>query len=161
LTKFAFPSEKTINRREVFIHYTIYPMKKFSYTLLFLVAFNVAAWAQAILPTSWSFTTTTLPTGWTAVDPIPSYYTASGNTPPAYKFDATGDKITIAFGSNPGNVTYYLAGNSFSGGTDMKPGKATKPYFGIDAKVVGRVVDGPRSLTIHLAEGVFEYATNS
>jgi hypothetical protein len=92
-------------------------MKKFSYTLLFLVAFNVAAWAQAILPTSWSFATTTLPTGWTATDPVPGYYTASGNTPPAYKFDATGDKITITFGSNPGNVTYYLAGNSFSGGT--------------------------------------------
>ncbi|MGB3949295.1 MAG: endonuclease [Bacteroidia bacterium] len=92
-------------------------MKKITYTLLFLVAFNIAAFAQAILPTSWSFATTTLPTGWTATDPIPGYYTASGNTPPAYKFDATGDKITIAFGSNPGNVTYYIAGNSFSGGT--------------------------------------------
>ena len=33
--------------------------------------------------------------------------------------------------------------------------------FGIDAKVVGKVVDGPRSLTIHSPEGVFEYATNS
>jgi acetyl-CoA synthetase len=31
--------------------------------------------------------------------------------------------------------------SSFSGGTDMKPGKATKPYFGIDAKVV-RESDG-------------------
>jgi endonuclease I len=92
-------------------------MKKICYTLSFIATLNLSMFAQTVLPTSWSFTTTTLPVGWSAVDPIPAYYSASGNTPPAYKFDATGDQIIIFFASNPGNVTYYLAGNSFSGGT--------------------------------------------
>lgn len=90
-------------------------MKRFIYTslLVFLVSFNGIS--QAILPTSWSFTTTTLPTGWTESEA--NFYTASGNTPPAKKFDSTGDNLVIYFSSNPGNLTYYLAGNSFSGGT--------------------------------------------
>lgn len=92
-------------------------MKKIYYTLSFIFVLNLAAFAQAVLPTSWSFTTTALPTGWSAVDPVPAYYSASGNTPPAYKFDAAADQIIIFFASNPGNVTYWLAGNSFAGGT--------------------------------------------
>ncbi|MES2591113.1 MAG: endonuclease [Bacteroidota bacterium] len=92
-------------------------MKKIYYTLSFILVLNLAAFAQAVLPTSWSFSTTTLPTGWSALDPVPAYYSASGNTPPAYKFDATADQITIFVASNPGNVTYWLAGNSFAGGT--------------------------------------------
>lgn len=91
-------------------------MKKILYTLSLLVALNLSVFSQTTLPTSWSFTNTTLPTGWSAIDPTPSYYAASGNTPPAYKFDATGDQIIIFFASNPGNVTYYLAGNSFTTG---------------------------------------------
>lgn len=91
-------------------------MKKILYTLSLIVAVNLTAFAQTTLPTSWSFTNTTLPTGWSAIDPIPAYYAASGNTPPAYKFDATGDQMIIFFASNPGNVTYYLAGNSFTTG---------------------------------------------
>lgn len=81
--------------------------------LVLLVSFT--GLSQAVLPTSWSFTTTTLPTGWTESEVL--FYTASGNTPPAKKFDSTGDNLIIHFASNPGNLTYYLAGNSFSGGT--------------------------------------------
>ena len=81
--------------------------------LVLLVSFT--GLSQAVLPTSWSFTTTTLPTGWTESEVL--FYTASGNTPPAKKFDSTGDYLIIHFASNPGNLTYYLAGNSFSGGT--------------------------------------------
>lgn len=81
--------------------------------LVLLVCFT--GLSQAVLPTSWSFTTTTLPTGWTESEVL--FYTASGNTPPAKKFDSTGDNLIIHFASNPGNLTYYLAGNSFSGGT--------------------------------------------
>ena len=33
------------------------------------------------------------------------------------KFDNTGDFLIINFASNPGNLTYFLAGNSFAGGT--------------------------------------------
>ncbi|MES2139327.1 MAG: endonuclease [Bacteroidota bacterium] len=91
-------------------------MKKILYTLSLIAALNLAAFGQAVLPTSWSFINTTFPTGWSIIDPTPLYYTGSGNTPPAYKFDATGDQMIIFFASNPGNVTYYLAGNSFTTG---------------------------------------------
>ena len=90
-------------------------MRKIIFALLFVLTANVNAIAQAILPTSWSFTTTSLPTGWTQSGT--AFYTASGATPPACKFDNTGDMVTIHFASNPGNLTYYIAGNSFAGGT--------------------------------------------
>jgi hypothetical protein len=90
-------------------------MKRTIYTSLLLMLISFSSMSQAVLPTSWSFTTTTLPTGWT--ESGTAFYTASGNTPPAMKFDNTGDYLTIFFASNPGNLTYYLAGNSFSGGT--------------------------------------------
>jgi len=90
-------------------------MKKIIYALLFVLTANVNAIAQAVLPTTWSFTTTGLPTGWTQTGT--TFYTASGSTPPACKFDNTADMVTINFASNPGNLTYYITGNSFSGGT--------------------------------------------
>lgn len=90
-------------------------MKKTIYSLLLTCSITLIGYAQAVLPTSSSFTTTTFPTGWTATGT--AYYTASGNTPPALKFDGTGDMLTINFASAPGNLTYYLTGNSFSGGT--------------------------------------------
>lgn len=90
-------------------------MKRIIYSILLAVAVNLSGLAQAVLPTTWSFTTPTLPTGWTENESV--FYTASGNTPPAKKFDSTGDKLTIFFASNPGALTYYLAGNSFNGGT--------------------------------------------
>lgn len=89
--------------------------KKIIYMLLFVVTANINAFAQAVLPTTWSFTTTGLPTGWTQTGT--AFYTASGATPPACKFDNTGDMVTIYFASAPGNLTYYIAGNSFAGGT--------------------------------------------
>lgn len=90
-------------------------MKRILYTTILAVVFALNSFSQAVLPTSWSFTTPTLPTGWT--ESGTGLYTASGNTPPAIKFDNTGDYLVINFASNPGNLTYYLAGNSFSGGT--------------------------------------------
>ncbi|HTL80695.1 MAG TPA: endonuclease [Bacteroidia bacterium] len=71
--------------------------------------------AQTTLPTSWSFTTTVFPNGWTASGN--TYYSGSGNTPPACKFDGTGDWVQIYFSGTPGPLTYYITGNSFSGGT--------------------------------------------
>ena len=76
---------------------------------------TIFAYSQAVLPANWSFTTVNLPNGWT--ESGTSFYTASGNTPPAMKFDNTGDYLIINFNSNPGNLTYYLTGNAFSGGT--------------------------------------------
>jgi hypothetical protein len=90
-------------------------MKKVIYTSLLAVLISFSVKAQAVLPTSWSFTTTILPIGWTESES--NLYSASGNTPPAKKFDTTGDNLIIHFASAPGNLTYYLTGNGFSGGT--------------------------------------------
>jgi len=79
------------------------------------VLISIVAYSQAILPTTCSFSTANLPTGWT--ESGTSFYTASGNTPPAIKFDGTGDYLMININSNPGDLTYYLTGNGFSGGT--------------------------------------------
>ena len=88
--------------------------KNISFTVL-LVLLSFMGNTQAVLPTSWSFTTTNLPTGWSESGTM--FYAASGNTPPAMKFDNTGDYLLINFNSNAGNLTYYLTGNSFAGGT--------------------------------------------
>lgn len=82
---------------------------------MLMVLFTMNSIAQAVLPTAWSFTTPTLPTGWT--ESGTAFYSASGNTPPAMKFDGTGDYLIINFSGNAGDLTYYLTGNSFSGGT--------------------------------------------
>lgn len=83
--------------------------------LLVMLSINTMVFAQAILPTAWGFATANLPVGWTQTGT--TFYTASGNIPPACKFDNTGDSLTIHFASAPGNLTYYLTGNSFTGGT--------------------------------------------
>jgi endonuclease I len=90
-------------------------MKKNTAFTVLLVLLSFIGNTQAVLPTSWSFTTTNLPTGWSESGTM--FYAASGNTPPAMKFDNTGDYLLINFNSNAGNLTYYLTGNSFAGGT--------------------------------------------
>ncbi len=90
-------------------------MKRVIYTSILVLLVSFTGLAQAVLPTGWGFTTTTLPTGWT--ESGTGFYTASGTTPPTMKFDNTGDFLIINFASNPGNLTYFLAGNSFTGGT--------------------------------------------
>ena len=92
-------------------------MKKLLLTGLGSALAAMMGFAQTSLPTSWGFATTTLPTGWSSSGTGFSYYSASGNPAPAAKFAATGDKLTIFFSSSPGNLTYDLTGNSFSGGT--------------------------------------------
>lgn len=90
-------------------------MKRIISLVVLALIFSVNTIAQAVLPTSWSFDNATLPTGWT--ESGTAFYTGSGNTPPAMKFDNTGDYLVINFASAPGNLTYYLTGNGFSGGT--------------------------------------------
>lgn len=90
-------------------------MKKNTAFTVLLVLLSLIGNTQAVLPTSWSFTTAILPTGWSESGTM--FYAASGNTPPAMKFDNTGDYLLINFNSNAGNLTYYLTGNSFAGGT--------------------------------------------
>jgi len=80
-----------------------------------LTFLTISVYSQATLPTTWSFANVNLPAGWT--ESGTNFYTASGNTPPAMKFDGTGDYLIINVNSNPGDLTYYLTGNGFSGGT--------------------------------------------
>jgi hypothetical protein len=90
-------------------------MKKNNVFTVLLVLLSFMGNTQAVLPTSWSFTTVNLPTGWTESES--NLYSASGNTPPAKKFDTTGDNLIIHFASAPGNLSYYLVGNPVPGGT--------------------------------------------
>jgi hypothetical protein len=119
--------------------------------LLSAFAYSVSV-AQAVLPTTWSFTTTTLPVGWT--ESGTAFYTASGNTPPAMKFDNTGDYLIINFASAPGALTYYLTGNSFTGGTftveesaDGSSYTALHTHTAPPAGVYQMYTDVPNSLT--------------
>jgi hypothetical protein len=88
-------------------------MNKLFTSLLVLV--TGVLFGQATLPSTWSFTTTSFPAGWTATGT--GFYTGSGNTPPALRLDATGDNLVIWYAGSAGPVTYYISGNSFSGGT--------------------------------------------
>jgi hypothetical protein len=88
-------------------------MNKLFTTLLVLV--TGILFGQATLPSTWSFTTTSFPAGWTATGT--GFYTGSGNTPPALRLDNTGDNLVIWYAGSAGPVTYYITGNSFSGGT--------------------------------------------
>jgi endonuclease I len=92
-------------------------MKKLLLSVVCLALTAMTGLAQTSLPTSWGFPTATLPSGWTGSGTGFAYYSASGNPAPAAKFAATGDKLVIFFSSSPGNLTYDLTGNSFSGGT--------------------------------------------
>lgn len=109
-------------------------MRNVIYTMILAALFAVNGIAQAVLPTGWSFTTTTLPAGWT--ESGTGLYSASGNTPPAMKFDGTGDYLEINVASSPGDLTYYLTGNSFSGGT-----------FTVEESDLGTVWTTVRSIT--------------
>ncbi len=93
-------------------------MKKITQTILLVLITSSLAMAQAVLPTSYSWNTgAPYPTGWSAVDPTVSYYTSSSSahTAPSLKMDATGDKVTINFGTTPGTFSYWLCVNGGSG----------------------------------------------
>ncbi len=86
-------------------------MKKRLLSTLIAACITVLGMAQAVLPTSSTFSTTTLPTGWTSSGTGFAYYSGSGNPAPAAKFAAAGDKLTIFFNSTPGIIKYDLVGN--------------------------------------------------
>ena len=89
-------------------------MKKILYTLSLIVALNLSAFAQAVLPTSWDFSTSQTPgpypTGWTPSGT--DFYATSGNPGIACKFLLTGNTLIINFTTAPGNVTYDLKANT-------------------------------------------------
>ncbi len=90
-------------------------MRKIIYSALLIVAVQLSGIAQAVLPTSFDFASTTLPANWTSNTGLDSYN--GGNPGPSIKFAQTGKYLQIHFASNPGTVSYDIAGNSFENGT--------------------------------------------
>lgn len=90
-------------------------MRKIIYSALLIVAVQLSGIAQAVLPASFDFATTTLPANWTSNTGLDSYN--GGNPGPSLKFAQTGKYLQIHFASNPGTVSYDIAGNSFENGT--------------------------------------------
>ena len=87
-------------------------MKKIFLSAFFAVIISVSAFAQAVLPTTYDWAqATTLPTGWTITGGFTTY-PASGNPAPSGKLQATGDMLTIAFTTPPGDVTYDIKANT-------------------------------------------------
>jgi endonuclease I len=91
-------------------------MKKLLLTSIATFCIAILSIAQATLPVSWGFPTTTLPTGFTSVGAF-AYYSGSGNPAPAGKFSATGITLTVAFAGTPGMLSYDLVGNPPPSGT--------------------------------------------
>lgn len=82
----------------------------------------ILAFAQAILPTSWNFTTpgiSTPPNGWTTGLGTNGNLTYSGNgfsvgaDGLSCRLDATGEFLTVWFNDKPGNLSYYIRGTGF------------------------------------------------
>lgn len=124
-------------------------MKK---TLLITLLFPVMAFAQAVLPTSWGFTTpgvSTPPTGWqynVGTNGNLTYAFGKGDALSA-RLDATGENITINFSEKPGVLTYYIS-----------PQNAGKPWTGqFD---VQESDDGLNWTTIHSYTSTTTSATN-
>jgi hypothetical protein len=101
-------------------------MKKLLLGLLLLPAL---AFAQAVLPTTWNFSTpgvSTPPAGWAynvGTNGNLTYAFGKGDAL-AGRLDATGENITINFSDKPGVLSYYLspqnAGNPWGGQFDIQ-----------------------------------------
>lgn len=97
--------------------------------LLSIALLPTLAFAQAVLPTSWNFSTpgvSTPPTGWAynvGTNGNLTYAFGKGDAL-AGRLDATGENITINFSDKPGILSYYLspqnAGNPWGGQFDIQ-----------------------------------------
>lgn len=93
-------------------------MKKLYFLIIAGVFAALTSIAQAPVPTSWDFEDPA-PLGWESQGT--EFYTATSvgyfNTPPACKLNSTGDYVRVQLADEPGNVSYYIRGASFNGGT--------------------------------------------
>jgi endonuclease I len=80
-----------------------------------LTLFTTAAYAQAILPTSWNFDVNA-PAGWSESLGASNTRYANGLTGQACRLDITGDYVLLEFAEEPGVLSYNLKGQN-SGGT--------------------------------------------
>ena len=81
--------------------------------ILFLFNFHFN-YSQTTLPSVWSFSQVNYPKGWYANGT--NFYTGSGNSAPACKFDTQGDNLIISFLNEPSTLQFYIGGYLFSGG---------------------------------------------
>ena len=88
--------------------------------LIFLLIVDISVlFAQATLPLSNDFSRISNTDNWTVSSVFSNttgYYFGNDNNPCAAKFSKTGDYIQVFFSDIPSTVSYFLAGNSFSGG---------------------------------------------
>ena len=88
--------------------------------LIFLFLVDISALsAQATLPLSNDFSRINNLDNWTVSSVFSNrsgYYLGNDNNPCAAKFSKTADYIQVFFSDVPSTVSYFMAGNSFSGG---------------------------------------------
>lgn len=122
-------------------------MRKMIYSALLIVAVQLSGFAQAVLPASYDFATNILPANWTTNLLQGEYYTGSGNPAPSLKFATTGKYLQIHFASNPGTVSYDIAGNSFVNGTftveESVDGSTWTTVFAHGADIASPGTSGP------------------
>lgn len=117
-------------------------MPSFSKSIFLLFfSFTFFTYSQTQLPTQFSFETSDFPLGWTKKNT--SFYTNSGNTLPALKFDNSGDYLMIHFDSSPGDLSYFIVGNLFSNSEFL----VEESINGNQWNVVRTFIDLPTSYT--------------
>jgi endonuclease I len=118
--------------------------------LLSLCLMPVLAFAQAVLPTVWNFSTpgiATPPTGWTTGLGTNGNLTYSGSANSvggdniACRLDATGEFLTIWFAEKPGPLSYWVKG------TGISPNPAFTGVFSIQESSDGASWSNLRSFT--------------
>ncbi|MFM7233297.1 MAG: endonuclease, partial [Flavobacteriales bacterium] len=114
-------------------------MKKTIQTMMvvLMLAANVSAFAQAILPASWNFDVNP-PVGWTESLGASNTRYANGQNGQACRLDFTADYVLLEFAEEPGALTYYLKGQN-SGG-------AFQGTFTVEESVDGSTFTPLRSL---------------
>lgn len=127
-------------------------MKKISTLIAISLSLVMAAFAQAPVPTSWDFEITA-PLGWSSSGT--EFYTATStgyfNTPPACKLNHTGDYVMVNLADEPGNVSYYIRGASFNGGT-FKVQESTDGSVWTDLRVITAPNNGAMEQFTDLAD---------
>lgn len=82
--------------------------------LALMLAANITAIAQAILPASWNFDVNP-PVGWTESLGASNTRYANGQNGQACRLDFTADYVLLEFAEEPGALTYYLKGQNSGG----------------------------------------------
>jgi hypothetical protein len=89
-------------------------MKKVLYVVAIILANAGFANAQAVLPTSWNFDDAT-PAGWSESLNTGNTRYPQGFVAQACRLDGTNDYVLLEFAEEPGELSYYLKGQTING----------------------------------------------